>query len=241
MTDGNAAGTLIETKGFLVSDNRIPSPGGEPPLTPPPAPAAPAATPALPADPVRPAPQPTRSYPGAAPTYAPPGYPASGAQATAPQPGYAPPPAQPGYGSVSPQPGYAPPSAQPGYGVAPAQSGYTPPPVQPGYGAYPSAGSPAAASRPTSPLAVASLICGIAGVVLIWAIIPVLASIAAVITGHMALGQIKRQPGIGGRGLAIAGLILGYAVVAIAAFTIVSTIISFLFVGVFTLPFLFSS
>jgi hypothetical protein len=77
--------------------------------------------------------------------------------------------------------------------------------------------------------------------VLVWAIIPVLASIAAVVTGHMALGQIKRQPETGGRGLAIAGLILGYAVVAIAAFTIVSTVISFLFVGVFTLPFLFSS
>ncbi|MFB8190734.1 DUF4190 domain-containing protein [Microbacterium sp. NPDC055988] len=216
-----------------MSDNRIPSPGGEPPLTPPPAPAAPAATPALPADPVRPAPQPTQSHPGAAPTYAPPGYPASGAPApAAPQPAYAPPPTQSGYAA---------PSAQPGYGAAPAQPGYAPPPVQPGYGAYPSAAYPAAASRPTSPLAVASLICGIAGVVLIWAIIPVLASIAAVITGHMALGQIKRQPGIGGRGLAIAGLILGYAVVAVGAFTIVSTIISFLFVGVFSLPFLFSS
>lgn len=208
------------TKGFIVSDNRIPSRGGEPPLTPPP----PAAAPALPADPVQPAAQPTQSYPGAAPTYAPPGYPPYGAQPTAaPQPGYAPPPAQPAY---------APPAAQPGYAL---------PASQPGYGAYPSAGYPAAASRPTSPLAVASLICGIAGVVLIWAIIPVLASIAAVITGHMALGQIKRQPGIGGRGLAIAGLILGYAVVAIGAFTIVSTIISFLFVGAFSLPFLFSS
>ncbi|WP_140403381.1 DUF4190 domain-containing protein [Microbacterium oxydans] len=204
-----------------MSDNRIPSPGGEPPLTPPPPPAA---APALPADPVQPAAQPTQSYPGAAPTYAPPGYPPYGAQPTAaPQPGYAPPPAQPGYAPPASQPGYAPPASQPGYG------------------AYPSAGYPAAASRPTSPLAVASLICGIAGVVLIWAIIPVLASIAAVITGHMALGQIKRQPGIGGRGLAIAGLILGYAVVAIGAFTIVSTIISFLFVGAFSLPFLFSS
>ncbi|MGW9159578.1 DUF4190 domain-containing protein [Microbacterium sp. NPDC055665] len=225
-----------------MSDNRIPSPGGEPPLTPPPAPAALAATPALPADPVRPAPQPTQSHPGAAPTYAPPAYPTSGAPApSAPQPGYAPPPAQPGYAPASSQPGYAPPSVQPGYGAAPTQPGYAPPPVQPGYGAYPSPAYPAAASRPTSPLAVASLICGIAGVVLIWAIIPVLASIAAVITGHMALGQIKRQPGIGGRGLAIAGLILGYAVVAIGAFTIVSTIISFLFVGAFSLPFLFSS
>jgi len=29
-----------------------------------------------------------------------------------------------------------------------------------------------------------------------------LASIAAVITGHMALGQIRRTPGLGGRGRA---------------------------------------
>jgi peptidyl-prolyl cis-trans isomerase B (cyclophilin B) len=34
-------------------------------------------------------------------------------------------------------------------------------------------------------------------------------SLGAVITGHIALGQIKRT-GEGGRGLAIAGLILGY-------------------------------
>ena len=35
-------------------------------------------------------------------------------------------------------------------------------------------------------------------------------SLAAVITGHIALGQIKRT-GEKGRGLAIAGLVLGYA------------------------------
>lgn len=98
-----------------------------------------------------------------------------------------------------------------------------------------------AAPRPTSPLAITSLVCGLAGVVLFWAIIPVLASIAAVITGHMALGQTKRNPALGGRGLAIAGLILGYIVIGIAAFTLISTIISFLFVGAFSLPFLFTS
>ncbi|MDF2562320.1 MAG: hypothetical protein K0R99_3766 [Microbacterium sp.] len=225
-----------------MSDNRIPSPGGEPPLTPPPAPVGSTATPALPANPVGPAPQPPQSHPGAAPTYAPPAYPPYGGQpAAAPQPGYAPPPAQHGYAPPSSPPGYAPPAAQPAYAAPSVQPGYAPPASPSGYGAYPSAGYPAAASRPTNPLAVTSLICGIAGVVLIWAIIPVLASIAAVITGHMALGQIKRQPGVGGRGLAIAGLILGYAVVAIGAFTLVSTVISFLFVGAFTLPFLFSS
>ncbi len=194
LTGLDAAGTLFETKGFLVSENHIPSPGAEPPFTPPPLPvripAAPASAAALPAYPMQPPPQPTQSYPGAPPTYAPPG------------------------------------------GLPPAQAAYAP---------YAAPTYPADAPRPTSGLAVAALICGIAGVVLFWALIPVLASIAAVITGHMALGQIKRDPGIGGRGLAIAGLILGYAVIALSAITLVGTIISFLFVGAFSLPFLFST
>jgi hypothetical protein len=97
------------------------------------------------------------------------------------------------------------------------------------------------APRPISGLAITSLICGIAGVVLFWALVPMLASIAAVITGHMALRQTKRNPSLGGRGMAFAGLITGYVVVALLVFTIVSTIVGFLFLGAFTLPFLYSS
>lgn len=215
-----------------MSDNQIPSPGDESPVIPPPppAPVVPAAPTALPARPVQPAPQPTQSYPGAAPTYAPPGPAAYGVQpVAAPQPGYAP-PTQPGYAPPA-QPGYAPP-AQPGYAVLPGQPGYSPY-VAPAY--------PAAQPRPTSGLAITSLVCGIAAILLFWAIIPLLASIAAVITGHMALGQTKRKPEIGGRGMAIAGLILGYIVIGIGGFILVSTIISFLFVGAFSLPFIFSS
>lgn len=186
LTGTDGAGTLIETKGFTVSDNRTPPPAGEPPRIPPrpPAPAAFPVVPALPAYPVQPAPQPAQNQP-----------------------------------------------------VPPAYSPTTPPAYAP-YGApvYPAVPAP----RPTSGLAITSLICGIAGVVLVWAIIPVLASIAAVITGHMALGQTRRDPGIGGRGMAIAGLILGYAMIAIAAFTLIGIIISFLFVGAFSLPFIFS-
>ena len=40
-------------------------------------------------------------------------------------------------------------------------------------------------------------------------IIPLLGSIAGVVTGHMSLGQIKRT-GEQGRGLALAGTIIGY-------------------------------
>lgn len=229
LTDAATTGTLNETKGCTVSENQAPSPRDEASFTPPPPPppVEPTATPALPAYPVEPAPQPIQSYPGAAPTYP---------AATPPSPGAGP----SAYGAqpaAAPQPGYAPPPAQPAYAVAPMQPG----PQQPGYAPYGAQGYPAVAQRPTSGLAITSLVCGIAGVALFWAIIPLLASIAAVITGHMALGQTKRDPSIGGRGLAITGLILGYAVVGIGAFVLISTIISFLFLGAFTLPFVFSS
>jgi len=61
--------------------------------------------------------------------------------------------------------------------------------------------------RVTPGIAIASLVCGI----LSWVCAGPLAAIPAVITGHMALGRIKRSAGtLAGRGMAIAGLILGY-------------------------------
>lgn len=138
-----------------------------------------------------------------------------------------------------PQP-YGAPSSQP-YAVAPT---YPAPPQQPygsaapGYQTY----APAyPAARPASGLAITSLICGIAGVVLFWAVVPLLASIIAVITGHMALKQTRQNPAIGGRGMAFAGLIMGYIMVAFLVIGIVMTIISIVFFGAFTLPFIFSS
>lgn len=199
-----------------VSDNSFPPSTGDPQLTPPPAPgaSAPAAAPAQSWPAVAPA-QPTQAYPGAVPSYSPP-------------------PAPPVYGA--PTSGYGAPAASQGYGaVAPLQ------PPAPSYGAPQAYGAPLyAAPRPTSGLAITSLVCGIAGLLLSWLVIPLLASIVAVITGHMALGQTKRNPAIGGRGLAFAGLILGYVVVLILAITIVTTVIGFIFFGAFTLPFLFA-
>ncbi|MFT3990258.1 MAG: DUF4190 domain-containing protein [Luteolibacter sp.] len=62
-----------------------------------------------------------------------------------------------------------------------------------------------------SGLAMASLVCGILGMI---CFVP--ASIAAIICGHMALNQINNeQLNLGGRGLAIAGLICGYIPVAL--------------------------
>jgi hypothetical protein len=59
----------------------------------------------------------------------------------------------------------------------------------------------------TSTTAIISLIGGIAG----WTILPLLGSIVAIITGHIAKGEIKRSNGmVTGNGMATAGLILGY-------------------------------
>jgi len=59
----------------------------------------------------------------------------------------------------------------------------------------------------TSGWAIASLICAIAGICTYG-----LGSIAGIITGHIALAQIRRANGhTTGRGLAIAGLAVAYA------------------------------
>jgi hypothetical protein len=66
----------------------------------------------------------------------------------------------------------------------------------------------------TSPLAITSLVCGVLGLT----ICSGLASIPAVILGHVALRQINAsRDAIGGRGLAKAGLILGYVGLGISA------------------------
>jgi uncharacterized protein DUF4190/uncharacterized protein DUF4339 len=69
--------------------------------------------------------------------------------------------------------------------------------------AYPAVAAP---SQGTSGLAITSLICGILGFVTLG-----LAGLPAVITGHMGLSAIRRSGGaLTGRGMAIAGLIMGY-------------------------------
>jgi len=66
--------------------------------------------------------------------------------------------------------------------------------------------------KPNSNMALASLILGILG----WTVLPGLASIAAIVTGHMAKKEIKESMGqLGGDGMAVAGLVMGYASVAI--------------------------
>lgn len=75
-------------------------------------------------------------------------------------------------------------------------------------------------NRQTSGLAVVSLVMGICS----WTVLPFVASVVAIITGHMARAEIRRRPHeLDGDGLALTGLILGWvmvvgALLAIGAF-----------------------
>lgn len=73
------------------------------------------------------------------------------------------------------------------------------------------------AAPKTSGMAIASLVCGLAG---LFCCLP---AVLAIVFGHVARGQIKRSGGMQtGGGLAMAGLVLGYLVVAA---TVVYTIL----------------
>lgn len=75
--------------------------------------------------------------------------------------------------------------------------------------------------RQNSSLAIISLVTGILG----WTMLPFLGSIVAIVTGHMARKEIRQNPALGGDGMAVGGLILGWAsvllwVVGILAFVL---------------------
>lgn len=84
---------------------------------------------------------------------------------------------------------------------------------------YPATVSPparyAAPADRTNSLAVASLVCGVAQF-----LVPLPASILAIVFGHIARGQIRRT-GEKGDGLALAGLALGWAEVVLAIIVVV--------------------
>jgi hypothetical protein len=72
---------------------------------------------------------------------------------------------------------------------------------------------PSATAAKTSGIAIASLICGIAGFLTgpFTGIPAIITGIPAIITGHLALGKIKKSAGtLTGSGLALTGTILGY-------------------------------
>ena len=117
--------------------------------------------------------------------------------ATPPEPpdrGPAPPPAPPPAQSPPPAAPAPPPSPPPSYGQQTTGYGYQTGPK-------------------TNGLAIASLVLGIAGLVFYACGV---ASVLALVFGYMSRGQIDRDPqNQGGRGMAIAGIIMGWIGAAI--------------------------
>jgi len=171
------------------------------------------------------------AYPGAP---VPPQQPAYPSGAPAPQAPVPPAPAYPGSAPQQPAapvyPGAGQQPAAPSYpGAAPTAPGYPAPSSSQPYGQpY---GQPYAAPLKSNGLTIASMICGIASVLLCWVylILPLALGIPAVIMGHISLKKIKNDPALGGKPMAITGLITGYVGIGLG-----------LIIGVFLIIFIVS-
>lgn len=76
----------------------------------------------------------------------------------------------------------------------------------------------------TSALAITSLVTGILG----WSFLPFVGSIVAIITGHMARAEIRRNwDSIDGYGLALVGLCLGWAAIILSVLAVLMVLLVF--------------
>ena len=77
----------------------------------------------------------------------------------------------------------------------------------------------------TSSTAIISLVFGVLG----WSALPLLGAIVAVITGHTARAEIRRAPAgtVEGDGLALAGLILGWANLVVSVLIVMAVFLAF--------------
>ena len=73
------------------------------------------------------------------------------------------------------------------------------------------------AAQRTSGYAIASLILGIAG----FFVVPIVPSILAVVFGQKARDELRRDPALGGEGLATAGIVLGWVGIVLIAIVLV--------------------
>ncbi len=96
-----------------------------------------------------------------------------------------------------------------------------PPPGAAPVFAPPVPGGPVAQSQAsTCGLSITSLVCALLGFLTLG-----LTSIVAIITGHISLSRIKKSAGtLGGKGLAIAGLIIGYLMIVITVLAVAGSI-----------------
>lgn len=115
---------------------------------------------------------------------------------------------QGGYGQPEAQPASAPYAGDAGQPYAQTTS-----PYGGGYGGY-------GQEAPRNTLALVTLILGIAG------FFTGLTGLAAIVTGHISLSQIKKS-GEEGRGLALTGLVLGYVTVGLSLLVIIGFVIFF--------------
>lgn len=103
-------------------------------------------------------------------------------------------------------------------------SGWAPLSSVPGVTAGPAAGATAVTATTAAapavlpqnrnePLAILSLILSIAGLLGFCCGFFLMAGIAGIVCGHLALGRIRQNPQLEGRGLALAGVIIGYVAV----------------------------
>jgi Na+/H+-dicarboxylate symporter len=108
---------------------------------------------------------------------------------------------------------------------------YTPPPPPGGYAPPPGGPVGYGAPQPSQGLAIASMVCGIASIVLFcvwWLSIPL--AIAAVICGILARGKIARGEAAGA-GMAKAGLITGIIGAVLAILFVILAIVGFTMFG----------
>jgi hypothetical protein len=128
-----------------------------------------------------------------------------------------PPPERPTNGTQAPTAPFGGPPTGPGSPPASYLMPSAPPTGTPQWGApyspygTPPGGGPYAVGGQTNGLAIASLVCSVAGVIPLFFGI---SCVVGIILGFVALGQIKRT-GQQGRGLAIAGIAVGFALIAI--------------------------
>lgn len=115
----------------------------------------------------------------------------------------------------------APASVAPAYQPVPT----VPPPAH--VTPYSTAGAAYAYAPRTNPLAIVSLVLSLVGI-LTW-----ITAIGGVITGHISLAQIKRT-GEGGRGMALAGVIVGYVMVAFMVLYVLFMVFVFAGLGIFS-------
>ncbi|MCR2826553.1 DUF4190 domain-containing protein [Microbacterium sp. zg.Y909] len=149
------------------------------------------------------------------------------APAYTPPPAYSPPPAGAPYAAPPAQPPYAAPAAPAPYGQAGTeQTSYSAPAYPPAppapygqapYGQAPYAGAYGYAQPKTNLLAILSLVSSILGII---GILPIVGSIAGAILGHLALRQIPKS-GEKGRGMALAGTIVGWVGIGLVVLLIV--------------------